>query len=90
MYLLTAGELAKKLSLGKSTVYEWAACGIIPCVKLNGVLRFDEADVEAWIEANKARGRKEGVAGRLLGKVIEAAAGGVAAGAVRGITGGKG
>jgi predicted site-specific integrase-resolvase len=31
------------------TVYVWAKKGIIPCVRLQGAVRFDPAEVQKWI-----------------------------------------
>jgi excisionase family DNA binding protein len=49
---LTVGDLAPWLRLQRSTVYAWAATGKIPCVKLNGTIRFIRADIERWIQAH--------------------------------------
>jgi excisionase family DNA binding protein len=47
---LTVGDLAPWLRLQRSTLYSWAATGKIPCVKLNGTIRFIRADIERWIQ----------------------------------------
>lgn len=49
--LLTVKEVAQMLKAKPSTVYGWAEQGIIPSFKLNGLLRFLEDDILAWIEA---------------------------------------
>lgn len=36
-----------------STIYAWAEQGIIPAIKINGLLRFDEKEIIAWIESLK-------------------------------------
>lgn len=91
MNLLTVKEVSARLKTGKSTIYEWAALGLIPCVKVNGLLRFDEAELEAWVEGFKRPARAEGgLVSRLASKAVEAAAGGAVAGIVKSITGGKG
>jgi excisionase family DNA binding protein len=46
----TVGDLAPRLRLKRSTLYAWAATGKIPCVKLNGTIRFIRADIERWIQ----------------------------------------
>jgi len=48
--LLTASEVAQWLRLKGSTLYSWAATGKIPCVNLNGTIRFIRSDIERWIE----------------------------------------
>jgi excisionase family DNA binding protein len=52
--LLTVEEVAKQLRLKPSTVYEAAADGRIPCVKLwkgrrKSVVRFRRHDIEKFI-----------------------------------------
>lgn len=55
MNLLTVNEVAALLKTGKSTVYEWAALGQIPYLKVNGLLRFDEAELLEWVEGFRKR-----------------------------------
>jgi excisionase family DNA binding protein len=50
MRLLTVKEVAEILKAKSSTVYSWAEQGIIPCFKLNGLLRFSEDDIFTWIK----------------------------------------
>jgi excisionase family DNA binding protein len=47
--LMIAAEIALWLRMGCSTVYEWAATGKIPSVKINGAIRFVRSDIEHWI-----------------------------------------
>ena len=51
--ILMATELAQWLRIGLSTTYEWAKTGKIPCIKLNGLLRFLRKDIEAWLTAQR-------------------------------------
>ena len=51
--ILLASEIARWLRIGISTVYQWAHAGTIPCIRLNGVLRFHRKDVEAWLTAQQ-------------------------------------
>ncbi|MCL4492076.1 MAG: helix-turn-helix domain-containing protein [Nitrospirae bacterium] len=51
--LLTVKDVALMLSAKESTVYQWAELGQIPCIKLNGSLRFDIDDISVWIESCK-------------------------------------
>lgn len=48
--LLIAAEVARWFRLTSSTVYAWAAMGKIPCVKMNGAIRFVRSDLERWIQ----------------------------------------
>jgi len=72
MKLLTAKEIAGLLRAKPSTVYAWAEQGILPCLKINGLLRFDEEEILGWLSACKraehcynsdiqARARKGGI-----------------------------
>lgn len=53
MKLLTAEDVAKIINAGKSTIYEWAELGRIPCYKVNGLLRFDESEILEWLRSCK-------------------------------------
>jgi excisionase family DNA binding protein len=51
--LLKPTEVARRLGVSRSWVYEAAATGRIPCVRLggpDGPLRFLQHDVESWLE----------------------------------------
>jgi excisionase family DNA binding protein len=45
--VMTAAEVARLLSLPKSTVYELARRGELPCARLGRTIRFLRDDVEA-------------------------------------------
>jgi predicted DNA-binding transcriptional regulator AlpA len=47
--LMIAAEIALWLRMKCSTIYSWAAGGKIPCVKINGAIRFIRSDIEHWI-----------------------------------------
>jgi len=53
MKLLDVKEIAQILSVKPSTLYQWAELGQIPCIKINGALRFDIEDVLNWIKSCK-------------------------------------
>ena len=55
MELLTADEISRKLHVPRSWVYRAARSGDLPSVQCGRYRRFDEADVERWIEEQKAR-----------------------------------
>jgi excisionase family DNA binding protein len=51
--LLKPTDVARRLGVSRSWVYEAAATGRIPCVRLggpDGPLRFLPGDVDAWLE----------------------------------------
>ena len=53
--LLTADELAFLLQVPKATLYRWRYYGNgPPGCRIGRHLRFDRADVEAWINAQKS------------------------------------
>lgn len=52
MKILTVKEVSELLKIKPSTVYAWAEQRKIPCHKINGVLRFVESDVLAWLAAS--------------------------------------
>ena len=55
--LLTAAEVAEWLGVPKTWVLESARSGAMPCVRLGRYVRFDLADVKAWVESCKRPGR---------------------------------
>ena len=50
MTLLTVKDMATRLQVKEKTIYAWASQGKIPCVKVNGVIRFDERAIEPWLQ----------------------------------------
>jgi len=55
--LLDAKEIADRLGVPASWVRESARSGAIPHIRLGRYVRFDLADVEAWLEECKRPGR---------------------------------
>lgn len=53
--LLTVRQLAKKLSIHTSTIYLWIKENKIPYIKFNGVIRFDDKEVEDFIKVGVVR-----------------------------------
>lgn len=51
--LMTADELAERLQVPRSWVYRAAREGDLPSVRCGRYRRFDEADVDRWIRAQK-------------------------------------
>ena len=48
--LLTVKEMAIRFQVKEKTIYAWASQGKMPCVKVNGVIRFDERAIEQWLQ----------------------------------------
>jgi excisionase family DNA binding protein len=55
--LLDAKAVAERLGVPTTWVLESARSGAMPCVRLGRYVRFDPADVEAWLESCKQPGR---------------------------------
>jgi excisionase family DNA binding protein len=53
--LLRAADVAERLAISQKSVYRLAHQGELPSVHLTGrVVRFDEAEIEQWLEGRKA------------------------------------
>lgn len=57
--ILTVKEVSEYLKLTEKTAYRLAADGKIPGFKVGGSWRFDKADIDKWIEEQKAVKQKE-------------------------------
>lgn len=57
MPLLTVKEVATRLQVKDKTVYAWAAQGKIPSLKLNGLLRFRQDEIDRWLESCRVEHR---------------------------------
>jgi excisionase family DNA binding protein len=55
--VLTIKEVAALLKLAEKTVYAMAAAGEIPAFKIRGQWRIRRADLDEWIEDQKAVSR---------------------------------
>jgi len=53
MQLVTIKEISAFLKVKESTLYSWVHTGAIPFYKLNGLLRFDMAEIEGWVRESK-------------------------------------
>ena len=54
MRIITIKELSALLSVKPKTLYQWAEAKQIPCLKLNGALRFDLDDIQNWLASCKS------------------------------------
>jgi len=50
--LLNIDEASELLGLSKNTIYCWVSRRKIPFTKINGLLRFDVAQLKRWIRRN--------------------------------------
>jgi excisionase family DNA binding protein len=53
MKLLTIQELAELLNAKVTTIYSWVNRGNVPYLKFNGLVRFDQTEIQAWIEESR-------------------------------------
>lgn len=53
MKLIGVKEVSEMLNVKPSTLYQWAELGQIPCIKINGALRFNMEDIKKWINSCK-------------------------------------
>jgi excisionase family DNA binding protein len=51
--MVTVKEVSALLMVKTSTVYSWVHNGSIPFHKLNGLVRFDMVEIEAWVKSSK-------------------------------------
>jgi excisionase family DNA binding protein len=55
MKLLTVKNVSTMLGVKEKTLYQWVEMGQIPHVKINGCVRFDSDDIQAWIDDCKKK-----------------------------------
>lgn len=58
--ILTLPEIAVLLKVAEKTVYTMAQKAQLPAFKVRGQWRFKRADIDRWIEQQKAVSRNEG------------------------------
>jgi excisionase family DNA binding protein len=52
--LWTCREAAAALNLSERTLWSLTKAGGLPCVRIGRSVRYDPADIRAWIEAQKS------------------------------------
>ena len=55
--LITVQQLSQLLHVKASTIYAWAAQGKIPSLKLHGLLRFRQDEIDQWLDSCRTRSR---------------------------------
>jgi excisionase family DNA binding protein len=58
---LTVAELAAVTKIARSTWYQWIHEGRVPHIKIGDCVRFDEAEVNAWLRQHAKPGRLQRV-----------------------------
>ena len=69
MTLLTARQVAEQLAVSQRFVYDLAARGELPVVRLGGAVRFEPQDVEAYRTSCRSTGTRQSAAGVSIIKV---------------------
>ena len=55
--LLTLDELSEILKIKPKTIRQWVYQGKIPSLKINGLLRFANSDIEVWLHSLRRSGQ---------------------------------
>lgn len=53
MEIMTVNEVADYLKIKTQTVYLWKSQKKMPFVEMNGSVRFDKEDIDAWVRSQK-------------------------------------
>jgi len=53
--LLTIDDVARILSVKKSTIYQWVHMRLIPCIKVGRFVRFREKDIQRWLKEKEVK-----------------------------------
>ena len=51
--LISPEELAQGMRVARVTVYQWARRGVIPHLKIEGLVRFEPEEIKRWLEAKR-------------------------------------
>jgi excisionase family DNA binding protein len=51
--LIDPAELALGLRISRPTIYNWTSRGIIPHVKMEGLVRFEPVEIASWLKARR-------------------------------------
>lgn len=55
--ILTARQVAMLLQVSESWVYKKCLAGILPHVKIGGIIRILEKDLYKWMESHQTKGK---------------------------------
>jgi len=55
--LLNKKQTAKHLGIGLTTLYRWMKSGVFRVPMIVGTGRYDQTDVDAWVESRKRGGQ---------------------------------
>ena len=65
-HFLDVRGLSKYLNIKPSTLYAWVAQGKIPALKIHGLVRFQRAAIDQWVESFRALPASASLASRPL------------------------
>jgi len=51
--LISPEELARGMRVARVTIYQWARRGVIPHLKIEGLVRFEPEEIKRWLEAKR-------------------------------------
>src|SRR5438552_69986 len=57
--LIRVAEVVELLGISRATLYNWVAAKKIPHLTIHGRIRFDEAEIRAWLDGQRVPARKE-------------------------------
>lgn len=57
--LWTCREAAKALGISERTLWTLTDEGILPCIRVRRIVRYDPEDIKRWIKSQKTNGSKE-------------------------------
>jgi excisionase family DNA binding protein len=55
--LISPEELADGIGVARVTVYQWVRRGVIPYLKIEGVVRFDPEEIGQWLKDKRPKPR---------------------------------
>ncbi len=58
--LLTVDEAAAYMGLARATLYEWTSMRKIEFVKIGRLLKFDQRQLDKWIDTHTVKARPHG------------------------------
>ena len=53
--MLNTKQVAEKLGVSERTIERWMTDRKIPYYRLNGIIRFDEAVIDSWVQKRQVR-----------------------------------
>ena len=51
--LISIKELSGRINIPVSTIYTWTSIKVIPFYKIGRLVKFDEAEIDKWLQERK-------------------------------------